>query len=594
MLSTIECHEATAKTASTIEDARLKELHDIITYEKVSSVYQPIINLKDGTILGYEALLRGPEDSYFYTPIPLFHSAESEGRLFELECIARKKAIEGFIEQALPGKLFINMSPMSLQDPKFKSGQTLSLLESYQFSPKRIVIELTEHHPIQDYSLLINAVAHYRNMGFTIALDDLGEGHSGLRLWSEIRPEFVKLDKHFITDLSSANGNKLQFVKIITELANSLETQVIAEGIEDSQCLEMLQSIQMHYGQGYYFARPQRNPDTPERYPLPTPPEHSTVNLSRYARDIVKHSPHIDSNLLVAEAVDFFLKHPEFQAVAVVINHHVLGFLDRKQMTDLFSSRYGRELNARKRIDQFIDRRSLIVSSDTPLEIISKMITQRDHNNAQGVFIITDRGRYVGLGYFNDLLRAITETKISLAKAANPLTGLPGNQAIENAIQKRLDAQKNFMVLYFDIDHFKAFNDYFGFEKGDQVITTLAKILEQATHHSEFIGHIGGDDFILLWKEKDWQKRLSNIFNTFTECYTQWYLPEQIAKKGFTGIDRYEKTQFFSLMTLSVGVIHIHAGDFHFYHQLASISSDAKKKAKNIPGNSWYLINTNH
>lgn len=566
-------------------------VHRIIDQETVYSVFQPIIHLDNGSILGYEALLRGPEATCFHAPIPLFQAAEAVGRLFELECIARKKAIQRFIELDLPGKLFLNMSPMSLQDPNFQSGQTLALIDSFGFSPQRIVIEITEHHPVQDYQLLIKAVEHYRGMGFTIALDDLGEGHSSLRLWSELRPDYVKLDKHFVTHLETEGKHKLQFVKIITELAQSVETQVIAEGVETLGCLELLQSINVHLGQGYYFAKPSATPVSEPQWQMPDNVDTSQTLLSRYARDIVQKAPSIKDSMLVSEAVDFFLQHPEHQAVAVVNEHTVLGLLERKQMTDLFSSRYGRELNARKRIDQFLDKRSLIVSANTPLEIISKMITQRDHNNAQGVFVITDAGRYVGLGYFNDLLRAITETKIALAKSANPLSGLPGNQAIENAIQKRLNNRKNFLLLYVDLDHFKAFNDYFSYELGDKALITLARILENHTHHSEFLGHIGGDDFILLWKEKDWQKRLERIFKDFTSHYPDWYSPEQIQQKGFTGKDRNDQTQFFSLMSLSIGVIPIEAGQFEFHHQLARFSSEAKKKAKAINGNSWYQLN---
>ncbi|HQT02908.1 MAG TPA: EAL domain-containing protein, partial [Thiotrichales bacterium] len=223
-------------------------VHRIIDQETVYSVFQPIIHLDDGSILGYEALLRGPEATCFHAPIPLFQAAEAVGRLFELECIARKKAIQRFIELDLPGKLFLNMSPMSLQDPNFQSGQTLALIDSFGFSPQRIVIEITEHHPVQDYQLLIKAVEYYRGMGFTIALDDLGEGHSSLRLWSELRPDYVKLDKHFVTHLEAEGKHKLQFVKIITELAQSVETQVIAEGVETLGCLELLQSINVHLG----------------------------------------------------------------------------------------------------------------------------------------------------------------------------------------------------------------------------------------------------------------------------------------------------------------------------------------------------------
>jgi len=569
-------------------------LDDIINRESVYSVFQPIIQLNDGQTLGYEALLRGPEGTVFHAPIPLFQQAESIGRLFELESIARKKAIQRFIELDLPGKLFLNMSPMSLQDPNFQSGQTLKLLKQYAFSPQRIVFEITEHHQIEDYSLLVKAVDHYRSMGFSIAIDDLGEGHSSLRLWSELRPDYVKLDKNFITQLENEGKHKLQFVKILADLAQSVDTQIIAEGIETIGCLELLQSINLPLGQGYYFAKPSANPNKKSVWTVPVTTESQSTPINRYAKDIVQSAHHIQDDVLVYEAVDFFLRHPEQQAIAVIGKTGIIGLVDRKQMTDLFSSRYGRELHARKRIDQFIDKNSLIVSANTPLEIISKMITQRRQNHPQGVFIVVDSGNYLGLGYFNDLLRSITEAKIALAKSANPLTGLPGNQAIENAIQKRLNKRQSFMLLYVDLDHFKSFNDYFGYEMGDKALITLAKILETHTHLSEFIGHIGGDDFILLWKEKNWQSRIEKVFHEFTRHYDEWYSPEQIKQLGFTGKDRNDQEQFFSLMAISIGILKIEENQFAFHHQIARFSSEAKKKAKAVKGNSWHLLEAHH
>ncbi|WP_163004214.1 EAL domain-containing protein, partial [Pseudomonas viridiflava] len=77
-------------------------------------------------------------------------------------------------------------------------GRTLEMLRRYNIAPKNVVIELTEQMPTDDFDLLYNALHHYRDMGFSIALDDLGAGYSSLRLWSELRPDYVKIDRHFI------------------------------------------------------------------------------------------------------------------------------------------------------------------------------------------------------------------------------------------------------------------------------------------------------------------------------------------------------------------------------------------------------------
>ena len=565
-------------------------VHDIIDQSAVYCVYQPIICLADGAIHGYEALLRGPEGSCLAAPLDLFAAAESVSRLFELESIARIKAIEGFIRQDLPGLLFLNLSPMNLLDPHFKSGETMRLMKQLHFDASRIVIEITEHQPIDDYQLLFDAVNHYRNMGFTVALDDLGEGNSSLRLWSEIKPNYVKLDKHFITTLTRED-NRYHFVKIISELAVSVGTRVIAEGIETESVVELLCEMGISLGQGYFFARPVATPEKRIQWsPKVKQSLFSPEVVPRYAKDIAKNEPVLQANLTVAQAVEVFLQHEHLSAMAVVSQHQVIGLVERRTLTDLFSSRFGRELNSKKPIARFIDQRSVVVSANTLLDIISKMITQRTSSDAQGVFVITDNGGYAGLGYFVDVLRAITEVKIMLAQEANPLTGLPGNKAIQNAIQSRIIEQVPFVALYFDLDHFKAYNDYYGYEKGDMVLTALAQILRRYVAEEGFLGHIGGDDFILLWSVDDWQQRLLMVFDDFNNHLVDWYGEQDVLRAGFEGIDRSGQPCFFSLMSLSVGVICVEAGQFQYEHQLAQLASKAKKQAKSIQGNSWYLI----
>lgn len=312
--------------------------------------------------------------------------------------------------------------------------------------------------------------------------------------------------------------------------------------------------------------------------------------IARYAREIAKPEPTLSAQLTVAQAVDFFLKHETLTATAVIKDQQVLGLVERKTLTDLFSSRFGRELNAKKSIARFVEKQSLIVSTNTPLEMISKMITERTASNAQGVFVVTDNSSYFGLGYFIDLLRAITEIKMMLAQEANPLTDLPGNKAIQNAMQAQIVAKQPFLALYFDLDHFKAYNDYYGYEKGDVVLSSLAQLLRHHVRDDEFLGHIGGDDFILIWKVDAWQERLLHIFDAFSSRLSKWYDPEQIAKGGFEGLDRHNKTCFFSLMSLSVGVLAVKVEQFQYEHQLAQLASKAKKKAKSLTGNSWYVM----
>lgn len=579
MLATFDQEPIVENTIDTL-------IHDIINNKSVYPVFQPIIDLSTGHIHGYEALLRGPDGTSLHAPIPLFTAAAAVGRLYELENMARNKALEGFAQQQLPGKLFLNMSPNCLLDPKFRTGETLKLLEKYQIDPQKIVIEITEHQPIDDFKLLSSAVNHYRNMGFTVALDDLGEGNSSLRLWSEIKPNYVKLDKHFVTTLTE-DDPRYNFVEIISRLAHTLGTKVIAEGIENERIISILHKFNIEFGQGYFFAKPVASPNKSPNWHPNLQANTQQPGIHRYARDLAKAEPTLQANTSLANTLEYFLAHPTIQAMAVLNKTEVLGIIERKTITDLFAGRFGRDLHSKKPVSTLVDKRSIVVAANTPLDVISQLITQRIDQNHHGIFAVVEQGEYLGIGYFIDLLKAITDVKINLAKAANPLTGLPGNQAIQTAIQKRLANNNQFVALYFDLDNFKPFNDTYGYELGDRVIIDVAKMLEQHTQADEFIGHIGGDDFICLWQTNQWQARLNNLFTDFNHHHAHWYPASAIEAKGFTGLDRQQKQQFFELLCLSVGAV-VYAGDesFNFHHQLAEAASKAKKQAKAIPGNS--------
>ena len=235
-------------------------LQHILSHKQLQSVYQPIISLQQRCIHAWEALSRGPHDSALHSPIELFSAAREHGQLVELEKLSREKSISGFSQQGLPGSLFLNISPDVLLQPNHAPGVTLDLLQRFGLQPTQVVIELTEQHPIHDFSLMRDAISHYRTMGFRIALDDLGSGYSGLRAWSELRPDFVKIDRHFVQQCN-IDKVKQDFLHFICNIAKALDTEVIAEGVETSEEMETLKDLGLNYLQGYYFAYPKAQPD---------------------------------------------------------------------------------------------------------------------------------------------------------------------------------------------------------------------------------------------------------------------------------------------------------------------------------------------
>lgn len=175
----------------------------------------------------------------------------------------------------------------------------------------------------------------------------------------------------------------------------------------------------------------------------------------------------------------------------------------------------------------------------------------------------------------------------------NPLTHLPGNLQIEHEIQQRIETNMKFAICYVDLDHFKEFNDHFGFKMGDEAIKLTAKILRMAIDRegnpSDFLGHIGGDDFVLIttpenvtelceWIVSEAEREFPNLF------------PEDVRSRGYyLAENRKGLEEQIPLLSISIGVVHNQYRPLNSIPEVASVASEVKKKAKQINGNSFYI-----
>jgi diguanylate cyclase (GGDEF)-like protein len=184
--------------------------------------------------------------------------------------------------------------------------------------------------------------------------------------------------------------------------------------------------------------------------------------------------------------------------------------------------------------------------------------------------------------------------KVKSAQYANPLSGLPGNVPIQKTIRDFLARDSEFMVIYIDMDHFKPFNDFYSFEKGDEIIRTMAKILHHHTKPSkDFIGHIGGDDFVIISpRVKKYEEVCEAILQEFREVIMGFYEQEDRERGGISGKGRNGEEQFFPMMSLSLGVLLVRPGVFSHQQMLTSYATKAKKQAKLQGGNSYALVDS--
>jgi EAL domain-containing protein (putative c-di-GMP-specific phosphodiesterase class I) len=230
-------------------------LQDVLLGKQIHSVFQPILDLQNGGILGFEALSRGPAGTAHHSPLNLFEAAAATDLVFELDRHCRRRAMYTASNLPAPYRLFINVVPASMYDPDFQGASLIKLLEGLGLSPDRIVLEVSEQYAIENYTLFVEALQNFTQLGFTIAVDDIGAAHSGLEKVAHLNPRYLKFDIQLVRDIDESHV-KREMTRALKAFAGKMDSRIIAEGIEREGERQTLVDLGIDYGQGYLLARP--------------------------------------------------------------------------------------------------------------------------------------------------------------------------------------------------------------------------------------------------------------------------------------------------------------------------------------------------
>ncbi len=222
---------------------------------EVSSVYEPIVDVKTKTVFGYEALVRGPEGSPFRTPGALFQAAEEQGLIFELDCLCRRAGLDGAIGLPSGTALFLNVRPTTIHDPHFKPEELIRTLERSRLRPSDVVFEISEQESIESFDVFREIRDAYRALGFRFALDDTGAGYASLQAVIELEPDFIKVDRALITGLDTDKARQ-SLVRALQSVADTIGAQISGEGLDTLEELEALDRLDIPFGQGWLFGKP--------------------------------------------------------------------------------------------------------------------------------------------------------------------------------------------------------------------------------------------------------------------------------------------------------------------------------------------------
>lgn len=378
----------------------------------------------------------------------------------------------------------------------------------------------------------------------------------------------------------------IEILRAMLDMAHVLGSRVIAEGIENERQLELLRSIGVDYLQGFHVSRPLDDATVDTGSFGIAPMRGGPPSGGSCVGDLCMIRQSLAPESRISEALSLFQTHPDWESLAVVADGRPLGVIRRDVLLLTLSKPLHPEIFHPKPVTRLMDRRMLVIDERTRLSQASRLITRNRQSRINEDFIIARDGRYCGLGRSIELLHHITEQQLHDAQQSNPLTLLPGNREIDSEVFRLLALRAPFAICHADIDYFKPFNDQYGYSRGDQVLLHLAGLCRSAGAEGlDFVGHPGGDDFILIMRSLDWQRRIALVVESFSASCARFYSDEHRAAGGFLGLDRDGSERMFPMMSLSVGAANVDPTRQGSTADLMRVLSTAKQRAKTRSGN---------
>ena len=585
-------------------NACAQELEAILSNRSLQASFRPIADFARCAILGYITAVRGPLGMLHGSYGRMARTSRHLGRLHEFTCASIDTIVSRFVESQGKGLLFVPVPEGAIEVCGRPLAEAIcSIVKARAFAFERLVLLMPGIDRDQP-GLGVDWIGHLRSCGFRIASQDFGCGLVEERLWSHMAPDFVFLDEQMFDGVELATAPSDSFAAMIeTEMTG--ESIVVANGIGSSNDFGALKQMGINYGSGDFIGRANSAPtlamSAATHKAIAAACACSTIGrnegrnegpsapgsvLERLLTKAVPVSPTSSADAVFA----LFKRTPGLRVVAVVDGTRPLGLISRYEMGDHMARPYRHEVYGRKPCTRFMDPQPLVVDIGVSLQELTDIVVGADPRHLISGFIITDRGTYLGIGSVQDLVREVTAMQMEAAKYANPLTQLPGNVPINQHIDKLLSSGEACCIAYCDLDHFKPFNDVYGYAKGDEVIQLTARILAPfCDPERDFFGHIGGDDFMMIFRSEDWVERCNRALERFGAEILGFFSADDIARGGYITENRSGESEFHHLTSLSIGAVEAAPGLFQNHLQISKIAAEVKKRAKAMAGNSLYV-----
>lgn len=305
---------------------------------------------------------------------------------------------------------------------------------------------------------------------------------------------------------------------------------------------------------------------------------------------IVKKVPYISPSLKNKEVDKLFTENPNLRGIVVVHHEKPIAHITRTHFYQKIGTLYGYNLYMGRESNLLAKTSPLIVDYFQPITEVSKLAMERQEEDLYDDVIVTKDEKFVGVVSIRALLMEFVDIQVQIASFLNPLSKLPGNHLIDKQLSEIIYLEK-YSIIYFDLDHFKTYNDLYGFNKGDKVLLYLTDILKRnVAQLGYFLGHIGGDDFMAILPHYEVESICLNIIEEFDKTIPNFYEEKHLNDPAFRVKGRSGSLEKFTIMTLSIAVLTNEHQRFEKIEDLSNAVASIKRNCKKVKA-SCYLIN---
>ncbi len=491
----------------------------------------------------------------------------------ELASLLRRTLLD-VRRRELAGDLFLPLPPAVMRRGEACLQPLLDACAASAIDPERLVL-------CGDGDALAGTLAQQaRLLGLRLALDFPADA-TRLRT---LRPAFLRLPPWLGRDLTRDMRRRRRVEEALT-LAGSLDARVLATGVGDGRCFEAYGELGVGLMQGDWLAPASAWPahSVPPRVPVLEGPARlasTPVSADRLAGLVCDHF-FVRPEATVAELRRHAAGPEGGRVLPVVEAGRVLGVVDSR---DLFTS-------DKACASDLMRPARLLLPAEGDARRLGELIQQGAMAPLEDDLLLVDRrGAYAGRVRLEDLFHALAGLTWQAWRYADPLTRLPGQVPVDEHVRALMQQGRLFVVACIDIDGFQPYNDHYGYERGDEVLLAMADLFRRHLDTGQdFLAHIGGDNFAIVFQSSDWFERCEAIERDCDALVPAFYSEAHRAAGGIDSHDRLGRPVFHPLLALSMGIVQVEPGKFPSHRDVMRAAREVKRRAQATHGSTMFI-----